>query len=66
MTNILKQEVTKPQCTKALLQLGDNKYSLTSTGVAEIDMSNVPNGVYIIILRENGSVRLNQRFCVNH
>jgi Secretion system C-terminal sorting domain len=35
-------------------------------GVAEIDLSNVPNGVYIIILKENGSVRLNQRFCVIH
>ena len=141
MTNILKQEVTKPQCTKALLQLGDNKYSLTSTGeeicgenyayrhiahkqivqntsiikpvdlftvfpnptnqtlyisynninekaifemvdmmgkvlqtqainnsrgITAIDMSSLPNGVYMIMLKQNGINKLNKRICVIH
>ncbi|MFM2225811.1 MAG: hypothetical protein RJA07_2013 [Bacteroidota bacterium] len=32
MTYILNQAVTKPLCSKALRQLGDNKHSLASTG----------------------------------
>ncbi len=45
--NTLNQAVTKPQRSKAMRQLGDNKRSLTSTeGIS----SDFENGIYICII----------------
>jgi hypothetical protein len=64
MTNILIQEVTKPQCTNALLQLGDNKYSLTSTGV--VDVSHLLNGFYLIELTTPSNYKLSKKINILH
>ncbi|MEY2829351.1 MAG: Secretion system C-terminal sorting domain [Bacteroidota bacterium] len=37
-----------------------------SKGILQMDISNLPAGVYVILLKENGEVKQNKRVCVIH